>query len=107
MSTRRRTLIACACCGKPGGLAARGLIHSCYKRHQAAGTLDQFQPLGNKGGRPEGLGPDEAAVPLAVLGALLIGAPTELEEWAEQQLGSDLVTLAVNAAENAELAVSA
>ncbi|GAA0637990.1 hypothetical protein GCM10010174_69780 [Kutzneria viridogrisea] len=34
-------------------------------------------------------------VPVQVLGALLAAAPTEVEEWAEQQIGANPVTAAV------------
>lgn len=37
-----RETITCACCGKQGPRAGRGLIRVCYMRHYKAGTLDQF-----------------------------------------------------------------
>ena len=43
----------------------------------------------------------EVTVPLVVLGALLSAAPTEIEEWAEAELGSLVVTKAITAAEAA------
>lgn len=41
---------------------------------------------------------DAALVPYAVLGALLLAAPTDLEEWAEKQLGDAVMTRALEAA---------
>jgi hypothetical protein len=40
-----------------------------------------------------------AQVPYEVLGALLTAAPSELEEWAEERLGSSVVTRAIEASE--------
>ncbi|MEU8035681.1 hypothetical protein [Streptosporangium sp. NPDC049078] len=34
--------IRCRCCKKPGKHMGRGLIISCYTRHQRAGTLHRF-----------------------------------------------------------------
>ena len=42
-----------------------------------------------------------ALVPYDLLGALLVAAPTHLEEWAEAQLGDSVVTRAIEAASNA------
>jgi hypothetical protein len=42
-----------------------------------------------------------AAVPYAVLGELLLALPTDMEEWAEKQLGDAVVTNAIEAAEEA------
>lgn len=39
-----------------------------------------------------------AVVPYEVLGALLMYAPTEVEEWAESRLGDAVVTRAIEAA---------
>lgn len=43
----------------------------------------------------------EVTIPLAVLGALLSAAPTEVEEWAEAAIGVDVVTRAITASEAA------
>lgn len=48
---------------------------------------------------PEATLKADAVVPLAVLGALLSAAPTEVEEWAEAELGAGLVTKAISVAE--------
>ena len=37
-----RETVTCACCGKQGPLAGRGLIRPCYMRHRQNGTLNQF-----------------------------------------------------------------
>lgn len=50
---------------------------------------------------------DTVDVPYSVLGALLSSAPTEVEEWAEAQLGADIVTKAINAAGNEFMELSA
>lgn len=42
-------------------------------------------------------------VPWDVLGALLFAAPVEIEEWAEERLGSEVVTQAIKAAEVTEI----
>lgn len=44
-----------------------------------------------------------AAVPWDVLGALIFAAPTEIEEWAEERLGTAVVTQAIKAAEVTEI----
>lgn len=102
MSKRVTPEVACICCGTVGNHAARGLIKPCYSKHRAAGTLDQFKPL-----QASATSLNEVAIPLTVLGALLVAAESAVEEWAEQQLGVELVTRAINAAEAAELAVPA
>jgi hypothetical protein len=106
MSTRYRPKTACVCCGKVGIHSARGLIGTCYARYKYRGTLDEFQLLGHKNRKPA-VGPDETVIPLAVLGALLAEVSPELEERIECELGVDVVTLAINAAEAVELAAMA
>lgn len=99
--------IVCICCGETGNHASRGLRWTCYARHKRAGTHTQFDLIGRVAAkRKKVVGPDETVIPLDLLGALLADASPELEEQVEQQLGLDIVTLAVNAAESAALAVT-
>lgn len=108
-SNRPPRRIVCICCGETGNAGARGLRWTCYARHKRAGTLQQFQLVGRVAAKRKKavVGPGETVIPLALLGALLADASPELEERIEQQLGLDIVTLAINAAESANLAVSA
>lgn len=103
---RGQGLVHCVCCGRPGRHEARGLIKSCYTRHARHGTLDQFKsqarlPVHNRG--------ETQITPavLMVLGVLLVESSTELEEWAEEQLGPELVTRAIDAAEAVRIGMSA
>lgn len=99
MNARHYPTCVCVCCGETGKHSARGLRWTCYMRHRRAGTLGQFDLIGRLAARRKlPVGPDEVVIPIAVLGVLLAGASSEVEEWAEAQLGSDLVTFAVNAA---------
>lgn len=103
MKSRKKTTVACVCCGQTGPHSARGLIDPCYKRHRDNGTLDQFKKRAETQ-----VAPDQALVPLGVLGALLIAAPTELEEWVEDEIGHEIVTRAISTAKASSLlAVSA
>lgn len=59
-------------------------------RHAAAVYIGQWRARNGK--------TRHAMVPYAVLGALLQAAPSDLEEWAEGQLGDAVVTVAIEAA---------
>ena len=103
--TRQHHTCVCLCCGETGKHSARGLRWTCYMRHRRAGTLGQFDLIGRLAMRRKlPVGPDEVVIPLVVLGALIAGASPEAEELADAELGSDLITLAVNAAALAERA---
>ncbi|WP_144069894.1 helix-turn-helix domain-containing protein [Nonomuraea indica] len=42
---RKCTEVLCACCEELGLHGGRGLCHTCYRRHLAAGTLAQYPRL--------------------------------------------------------------
>ena len=102
MRKRDYRTVICLCCGETGKHAARGLRWSCYRRHQVAGTLGQFDLIGRIAAQRKGpVAPGQVVIPIAALGVLIAAATPEVEEWAEANLGLDLVTLAVNAADAA------
>jgi len=38
-------IVLCVCCDREGRHNGRGLSDACWKRHEAAGTLNNFPPL--------------------------------------------------------------